>query len=317
MAANTTVLSREAAFEALRSVSQRPAAIAGVTHRCVCSVRPDPRELTLRALVAVYAYWLAKRKRLGKPVLRRLQPPPAVTDPNPFAVFRPREKTHRPQTRRRRENDIGAFSRMRSLRGNLDTSRAILEWLQRRERRKRDILACEMDAQLLQLRARHDPRLPAQARCRPRCLRLCFLTPGAQPVEVPPAEPEQARVKHQLGARCLGEQQALPGPNGPALDRATMQQLTEAAQKREKKRRRDGRERRGPDPAYVPPPEPPEPEMPFLGVPDFYALGIAVPAAAHSLCGQARFGRGGRIVIDRVDPIWKTPLVAKSAFPLN
>ncbi len=44
---------------------------------------------------AVYEYWLDKRKRLGKPALRRLQPPPAVTDPNPFNVFRPREKLHR------------------------------------------------------------------------------------------------------------------------------------------------------------------------------------------------------------------------------
>ena len=44
---------------------------------------------------AVYAFWLEKRKRSGKPALRRLQPPTAVTDPNPFNVFRPREKLHR------------------------------------------------------------------------------------------------------------------------------------------------------------------------------------------------------------------------------
>ena len=48
-----------------------------------------------RPHAAVYEYWLEKRKRLGKPALRRLQPPPAVTDPNPFNVFRPREKLHR------------------------------------------------------------------------------------------------------------------------------------------------------------------------------------------------------------------------------
>jgi enhancer of polycomb-like protein len=43
----------------------------------------------------VYDYWVDKRKRLGKPIMRRLQMPPFVTDPNPFAVFRPREKLHR------------------------------------------------------------------------------------------------------------------------------------------------------------------------------------------------------------------------------
>lgn len=37
---------------------------------------------------AVYQYWVAKRKRLGKPMLRRLQAPTAITDTNPFNVFR-------------------------------------------------------------------------------------------------------------------------------------------------------------------------------------------------------------------------------------
>ena len=49
---------------------------------------------------------------------------------------------------------------MQKLRLNLDHSRAILEWLQRRERRKRDILLCEMESQQMQLRMRHDPRVP-------------------------------------------------------------------------------------------------------------------------------------------------------------
>ena len=66
-----------------------------------CVALPLPYALSLlssrvaRAHAAVYEYWVEKRKRLGKPALRRLQPPPAVTDPNPFNVFRPREKLHR------------------------------------------------------------------------------------------------------------------------------------------------------------------------------------------------------------------------------
>lgn len=75
----------------------------------------------------------------------------------------------RPQTRRRRENDSGAFTRMRNLKANLDMGRAILEWLSRREKRKRDILQCEMDMQVLQLRLRHDSK-----QVRPCCcLTLC------------------------------------------------------------------------------------------------------------------------------------------------
>lgn len=84
--------------------------------------------------------------------------PPQVADSNPYNVFRPRERVHRPQTRRRRENDSAAFNRLRNMRINLDTGRAILEWLQRREKRKRDILQCEMEMQTLQLRLRHDPK---------------------------------------------------------------------------------------------------------------------------------------------------------------
>ena len=53
---------------------------------------------------------------------------------------------------------------MRSLRHNLDTSRAILEWLQRRERRKRDIIQCEIDLQLLNMKLRHDSRMPVRPR---------------------------------------------------------------------------------------------------------------------------------------------------------
>lgn len=39
-------------------------------------------------LEEVYNYWRAKRERLGKPILRRLQAPTNPSDTNPFNVFR-------------------------------------------------------------------------------------------------------------------------------------------------------------------------------------------------------------------------------------
>ena len=39
-------------------------------------------------LETVYNYWKAKRERLGKPVMRRLQAPTNPSDTNPFNVFR-------------------------------------------------------------------------------------------------------------------------------------------------------------------------------------------------------------------------------------
>ncbi len=36
----------------------------------------------------VYQYWAAKRKRLGRPLVRRLQAPTPASDNNPFNTFR-------------------------------------------------------------------------------------------------------------------------------------------------------------------------------------------------------------------------------------
>ncbi|CAI6008814.1 unnamed protein product [Closterium sp. NIES-65] len=65
-------------------------------------------------IAAAYDYWRSKRERWGKPILRRLQPSPAITDTNPFNVFRPRERAHRPNTRRmqRRENDMASYEKL-------------------------------------------------------------------------------------------------------------------------------------------------------------------------------------------------------------
>jgi hypothetical protein len=99
LAAKTSGLTREAAYEALRSATSRPAAIVGASpfaaHEHGLRAAASRSSPSACPAAAVYEYWLDKRKRLGKPALRRLQPPPAVTDPNPFNVFRPREKLHR------------------------------------------------------------------------------------------------------------------------------------------------------------------------------------------------------------------------------
>lgn len=133
--ASTEALTREKALELLQEVSVRPA-----------------------ILEAVYNYWTAKRKRTGKPCLRRLQPPPAPNDNNPFNVFRQREKTNRPQTRRRRENDQASFEKMRQIRRNMEMVYAIVELELRREEKKMEAVQCENDTQMLQIKLKHEPR---------------------------------------------------------------------------------------------------------------------------------------------------------------
>eukprot|EP00887_Chlorella_sp_A99_P003834 scaffold11.g3834.t1 len=69
---------------------------------------------TVRA--AVYEHWISKRRRTGKPLLRRLQAPTPPADQNPYNVFRPRERLNRPQTRRRRENNEDSLEKLRMIR---------------------------------------------------------------------------------------------------------------------------------------------------------------------------------------------------------
>lgn len=53
---------------------------------------------------------------------------------------RPRERIHRPQTRRRKENNEEAMEKMRMIQSNLNKARDLVEALLRRERKKRDIV---------------------------------------------------------------------------------------------------------------------------------------------------------------------------------
>jgi enhancer of polycomb-like protein len=107
---------------------------------------------------AVYEYWCEKRLATGKPCLRRLQPPPAPNDANPFNCFRQREKTNRPQTRRRRENDAGSFDKMRQIRKHMEMVFAVVELQLRREEKKSDRCRSESDWQALQINLKHEPR---------------------------------------------------------------------------------------------------------------------------------------------------------------
>ncbi|GBG84298.1 hypothetical protein CBR_g38268 [Chara braunii] len=129
-------LPRLVAYEALRTGSTRQAVLA-----------------------AVFEYWKAKRERWRKPILRRLQPPPPVTDTNPFNVFRPREKVQRPHTRRRRENDVASFQKLQQVRANIQQALNLLQMLQKREVKKQELVECEVAVQRLNVKQKHDPRV--------------------------------------------------------------------------------------------------------------------------------------------------------------
>lgn len=70
--------------------------------------------------------------------------------PDPKRVCRPRDKIHRPQTRRRRENNEESLDKMRTLRTNLVKAYEVHEWLVRREAQKYSLVVCTYGPKLAQ-----------------------------------------------------------------------------------------------------------------------------------------------------------------------
>ncbi len=62
----------------------------------------------------MYDYWIKKRNRVGKALLRRFQPPTSINDTSPHSTFRPREKEEK-RIRRTRKNDKDAHKKLKHL----------------------------------------------------------------------------------------------------------------------------------------------------------------------------------------------------------
>lgn len=88
-------------------------------------------------------------------MLRKLQAPTAITDTNPFNVFRPRERINRPQTRRRRENNQESWEKLLLMKHNLTKAKEITELMAKRERKKRDAVVGSVQWRTRLTRAHH------------------------------------------------------------------------------------------------------------------------------------------------------------------
>ena len=269
--ASTCYLQRELAFDALRTAT-------GAKHS---------------VLAAVYEYWQQKRAKWNKPLLRRLQAPTSASDTNPYNVFRPRDKPHRPQTRRRRENDVQSFEKMKELRINMEMAKELLEWVMKRERRKKDYICCVCDLQKLKIKLYHEPKnlhehadqeALTQAKSRSRKFT------------------EQEAKAKDLESLSSGSQGQISNllPNKPVLEAFRNEEKV-----RKKKRRDDGR---GKLPQIVVPPLPPAPEvkeveMLFTKTFDLKDLPFAgdldIPPNLRKDIFRARVGRGGRLILEK------------------
>ncbi len=59
----------------------------------------------------IHGYWLAKRARMRKPLLRRYWALVSANDSNPHVVFRPRERAGY-KLRKHRKNDMEAYRKV-------------------------------------------------------------------------------------------------------------------------------------------------------------------------------------------------------------
>mmetsp|Transcript_22142 Transcript_22142/g.48595 ORF Transcript_22142/g.48595 Transcript_22142/m.48595 type:complete len:454 (-) Transcript_22142:10-1371(-) len=263
MVASTSCLPQEEAIELLKLTSTREA---------VCA--------------AVYQYWVSKRAKWGKPLMRPYQMPPPVTDTNPFNVFRPREKISRPQTRRKRENDLVAFEKMQEIRLNMEKGIAVLEAIHKRERRKRDLLAIELELQMMQVRLRHEPR--------------SALHDGVDEATIAAL----GRTGKLRNDRAVDRSAIAPS----TLPTMSLEKAHAGIRKHKhgKKKRRDRelRDRQTILKQLAPPPPPPQPQMLFALDIDLDKLAeMKLPADVDLSRCRPRFGRGGRIVFDRCNPL--------------
>ncbi|CAB9512073.1 of polycomb homolog 2 [Seminavis robusta] len=89
--------------------------------------------VTSKQVVAeVYNYWVNKRSKLKRPLLRRYWPVTSTDDTNPHFVFRPREK-EKYKLRKTRRNDMLSFNKMKQLRNDFDGLRMVLDLVRKRE----------------------------------------------------------------------------------------------------------------------------------------------------------------------------------------
>lgn len=222
-AATDAALSAAGALAAERASTAAAAATDHLPKRDAVAALAAATGLRPAFLGRVYDHWRRKRSRAGRPLLRRLRAPTAPADTNPFHVFRPRERAHRPQTRRRREAGDDASDRLRALAANLRRAGEVLEWTARREARKRALACVEAATQVLALGLRHDPRsrhdaleadAAAVARSRaPR--RPARLAPVAEAGGPPPASADAVTAdaaKAEAWARAADPVATLPPP---------------------------------------------------------------------------------------------------------
>lgn len=101
--------------------------------------------VTLRHVInEVYQYWVSKRGKLKRPLLRRFWPVTSTDDTNPHLVFRPREK-EKYKLRKKRQNDMEAHRKMQQLKQDFAEMRQLLLLVKQREELNRSMVLLQKE----------------------------------------------------------------------------------------------------------------------------------------------------------------------------
>mmetsp|Transcript_8492 Transcript_8492/g.9340 ORF Transcript_8492/g.9340 Transcript_8492/m.9340 type:complete len:636 (-) Transcript_8492:57-1964(-) len=153
------LLEKATAFETIITLSQSERLILGkipsILHIFGSSGATGPtvktekkkkkNPVTVRNVINdVYNYWVQKRSKMKKPLLRKYWPVTASNDTNPHLVFRPREK-EKYKLRKKRQNDYDAYRKMKQLRIDFVKVRVLLDLIRKREQLNKTILDIQCD----------------------------------------------------------------------------------------------------------------------------------------------------------------------------
>lgn len=95
-------------------------------------------------LTDIYNYWVSKRSKLKRPLLRRFWPVTSSEDTNPHLVFRPREK-EKYKLRKKRQNDMEAYRKLEQLKQDFDQVRLLCQLVKQREELNRALVLLQRE----------------------------------------------------------------------------------------------------------------------------------------------------------------------------
>lgn len=141
------VMEKATAFEAIITMDQAEALILQKLPQLyhMYPIKARAGVTTLKHLFTdVYNYWVSKRSKLKRPLLRRFWPVTSTDDTNPHLVFRPREK-EKYKLRKKRQNDMDAYLKMQQLKQDFQRVRALLDLVKRREELNRNLIQLQKE----------------------------------------------------------------------------------------------------------------------------------------------------------------------------